>query len=238
MFPRATPDSKTDHIRDLVGKQKDNDEGFNKHTRRIIQNNNNYLLRNRNLGSRYEGMISQRSQEFVGSGRTRVDEGAEMIRTEKKEEADIIRRAEEEEEDEETEEASGRQKMVVTRVTSPDKIYLQTPAQVAAAQNISRMLEEEILFSQEVHPSIVKMKMNANPDPGLQVGGNYAAHIFDKWLRVTVSVQIPDSDEVTILLGDYHIYHRSCPVLNIFDLPERLSFNIIPAAVRYNSQCR
>ena len=170
--------------------------------------------------------------------RTEKKEDAEIIRRAEEEEAGVIRRSEEEEKDAETEEASGREKMVVTRVSSPDKIYLQTPAQVAAAQNISRMLEEEILFSQEVHPSVVKMKMNANSDPCLEVRGNYAAHIFDKWLRVTVTEQIPGSDEVTILLGDYHIYHRSCPVLQIYDLPERLSFSIIPAAVRYNSQCR
>ena len=94
------------------------------------------------------------------------------------------------------------------------------------------MLEDEILLNQEVHPSVVKMKLNANPEPCLEVGGNYAAHMFDMWLRVTVAEQVPGSDEVTILLADYHIYHRSCPVRDIYDLPESLSFSNIPAAVR------
>ena len=46
MFPRATADPNTDHIKNLVSKQKDNNEGFNEHTRRVLNNNANYLHRN------------------------------------------------------------------------------------------------------------------------------------------------------------------------------------------------
>ena len=210
----------------MVSKQKDNNEGFNKHTRRVIDNNSGYL--HRNMARQFEvkdakmkkEVANQGSPEIVRSGRSQVD-GAELIRRE--EEAELTRIEEEE--------ASGREKMKVTRVSSPDKIFLQTPGQAKTAEMISRLLEEKL--SSELHPTLIKMKMNANPEPSLEVGGHYAARCDDKWLRVTVFAQIPgNKEEVTILLADYHIYRSSYPVLHIYDLPESLDFSVIPATVR------
>ena len=149
MFPRATADPNTDHIKNMVSKQKDNNEGFNKHTRRVINNNANYL--HRSIGR----------QEMPRPGRLLVNEGAALIRRDEEEQMGLNRRAETEEVElirreeeieltgraeegelelelnrmDETEEASRRdgrtlEKLNVTRVTAPDKIYFQTPAQV------------------------------------------------------------------------------------------------------------
>ena len=249
VFPRVTSDSKTDHIKEMVSRQKDNNEGFNKHTRRVIQNNNNYLY-NRNIGRYCEAQVNQESREIVGSGRRYGDNGAE-VNKDKKEEVRLIRsqvgekaelskshekdkvkltgRDVRDEADEE-EESSGRKKMKVTRVVSPEKIYLQTPAQIADAKRISRLLGEEM--TKELYPSVVKMKMHGDPEPRLQVAGRYAARLYDDWLRVTVVGQIPGSDEVTLRCEDYHVYEISYLVINVYDLPESLDFSAIPAAVR------
>ena len=66
VFPRATADPNTDHIKAMVSQQKDNNEGFNRHTRRVINNNANYLHRSRGR------------QEMVRPGRPLVKEGADV----------------------------------------------------------------------------------------------------------------------------------------------------------------
>lgn len=248
LIVRVTSDSKTDHIKEMVSRQKDNNEGFNKHTRRVIQNNNNYLY-NRNIGRYCEAQVNQESREIVGSRRRYGDNGAE-VNKEKKEEVRLVRSQVREkaelskshekdkvkltgrdvrDEADEEEESSGRKKMKVTRVVSPEKIYLQTPAQIADAKRISRLLGEEM--TKELYPSVVKMKMHGDPEPRLQVAGRYAARLYDDWLRVTVVGQIPGSDEVTLRCEDYHVYEISYLVINVYDLPESLDFSAIPAAV-------
>ena len=138
VFPRATADPNTDHIKAMVSQQKDNNEGFNRHTRRVINNNANHL--HRSVGRK----------EMARAGRLLVEDGAYVIRRDEegemafnrrdeKQEAEFTRRDDNEEMEsnrrDETEEASGRdggavEKLNVTRVTAPDKIYFQTPAQV------------------------------------------------------------------------------------------------------------
>ena len=238
VFPRVTSDSKTDHIKEMVSRQKDNNEGFNKHTRRVIQNNNNYLY-NRNIGRYCEAPpfhcgdkgadVNKDKKEEVRLMRCQVREKAELTKSHEKDKVKLTGRDVRDEADEE-EESSGRNKMKVTRVVSPEKIYLQTPAQIADAKRISRLLGEEM--TKELHPSVVKMKMHGDPEPRLQVAGRYAARLYDDWLRVTVVGQIPGSEEVTLRCEDYHVYEISYLVINVYDLPESLDFSAIPAAVR------
>ena len=80
MFPRATADPNTDHIKNMVSKQKDNNEGFNKHTRRVISNNANYL--HRSIGR----------QEMARPGRLLVNERAALIRRDEEEQMGLNRR--------------------------------------------------------------------------------------------------------------------------------------------------
>ena len=92
------------------------------------------------------------------------------------------------------------------------------------------MLADLILLDSP-HPTIHKLRRNGNPEPSLEVGGKYIARLYDLWQRVFV-VDQTESDKVTILLADYHIYKSSYLVINIYDLPESLDFSVIPPAVR------
>ena len=109
--------------------------------------------------------------------------------------------------------------------------YLQSAAQVEAAKNISSMLADKILLSEDSRPTITKLRMSGNPEPSLEVRGCYIARLYDDWHRVVV-VELTDRDKVVIMLADYRIYQESYLVINIYDLPESLDFSVVPPALR------
>ena len=230
VFPRAADNPSTDHIKALVSRQKDNSEGYNKHTRRVINNNAKYLQRN--IGRPIHVEYSKFKKEERANN--------EIVRSGPVEDAAGRKETEEVEWREEDEgEAGGRDggtgvkmKMKVTRVTSPEKIYLLSAEQDEEANEISRKLEGELEFGEDFQPTVVKLRKQGNPEPSLEVGGSYMARYCDRWFRATLVELIPGSHTVTLCLVDYHIFTFSCQVINIYDLPASLDFDVIPPLVR------
>ena len=70
----------------MVSKQKENNEGYNKHTRRVVNNNTRYLQRNfaREVNAAASGAMAR-------PGRFMIEEAAELARREDDPDAEMNR---------------------------------------------------------------------------------------------------------------------------------------------------
>ena len=125
------------------------------------------------------------------------------------------------------EKTKAEERYMITRIISPEEIYIQNSECKKAVERLSDRLEEWVRGAE---PLVTLLRLEGQDDTQLRPG-NFAAFCLAQWVRVSI-LGVADNQTVSVFLHDFHIVRNNFPITGLYQLPPHLDLDVIPRAVR------